>query len=614
MAMITNYNSNKTVKGTNSADTISNWGAKVVVNALAGDDSITNHAKSHGSNGNGTTMIVTINGGDGADTIDNSGGSFVTLNGEAGNDYILSNDGSFVTLNGETGNDTIVNSSYNAIISGGAGNDSITNWYQKNATITGGKGNDSIRLLASDSENNLIRYSSGDGNDYIEGFDSDDTLTISGGSYSTQESGYDFLVKVGKGTITLKNVYATSDKVRINGKSISLKRKTIKLTADSNRTEFTRDSISVVGSAGNDSVWSNGSSVTINTSAGDDTIQNGWWDGTSWHDGGSNVTINSGAGNDHITNYGSSVTINAGAGNDSVWNGLYDKVKINSGAGNDSVSNYGDKVTITGGTGNDTIYNNWDFNSNAPYSDDSGANVLFKYNSGDGNDIIYGFRADSTLSIGGGSYSTKKSGDNVIVTVGDGKISLMGAASLSAVNITGTKATSTTTLTVTDKTKSPVTVGSAIKTINASTRTKAVKITGNKLANTIKGGSGNDIIYGKAGNDSILGNDGADKISGGSGNDTLTGGKGNDSLWGNGGKDTFIYASGDGKDVIYGFENDDMLKITGNFSSSYSKSKGEIAFKVGNTYNAITLSDFSATSFNVNGTNYKISGSKLVKK
>ena len=94
----------------------------------------------------------------------------------------------------------------------------------------------------------------------------------------------------------------------------------------------------------------------------------------------------------------------------------------------------------------------------------------------------------------------------------------------------------------------------------------------------------------------------------------MIGGKGNDSLWGNAGKDTFIYSSGDGKDVIFGFENDDMLKITGAFSGTYSKSKHEVYFKVGSTKNAITLSDFTATSFNVNGTDYKISGTKLVKK
>ena len=58
-----------------------------------------------------------------------------------------------------------------------------------------------------------------------------------------------------------------------------------------------------------------------------------------------------------------------------------------------------------------------------------------------------------------------------------------------------------------------------------------------------------------------------------------------------------------------------MLKITGTFAGTYNKSKKEIYFKVGSTANAITLKDFGSTStFNVNGTNYKISGSKLVKK
>ena len=94
----------------------------------------------------------------------------------------------------------------------------------------------------------------------------------------------------------------------------------------------------------------------------------------------------------------------------------------------------------------------------------------------------------------------------------------------------------------------------------------------------------------------------------------LYGGKGNDSLWGNAGADTFLYNDGDGQDSIYGFENADMLQITGKFSTSYNKSKKEIYFKVGSTKSAITLNDFTASTFNVNGTNYKISGSKLVKK
>ena len=126
---------------------------------------------------------------------------------------------------------------------------------------------------------------------------------------------------------------------------------------------------------------------------------------------------------------------------------------------------------------------------------------------------------------------------------------------------------------------------------------------------------GNDTLSGGSGNDTLIGGGGNDSLSGGSGNDSLSGGKGNDSLWGNKGADTFIYSSGDDKDVIFGFDNTDMLKITGNFSTSYNKSKREIYFKVDSTANAITLKDFGSTStFNVNGNNYEISGSKLVKK
>ena len=85
-------------------------------------------------------------------------------------------------------------------------------------------------------------------------------------------------------------------------------------------------------------------------------------------------------------------------------------------------------------------------------------------------------------------------------------------------------------------------------------------------------------------------------------------------MWGNDGADTFFYAKGDGKDIIYGFEDDDMLQILNStFSASYNKSKGEIYFKVGSTKNAITLKNFDATTFNINGDEYAISGKKLVK-
>ena len=196
----------------------------------------------------------------------------------------------------------------------------------------------------------------------------------------------------------------------------------------------------------------------------------------------------------------------------------------------------------------------------------------------------------------------------MIVTVGNDKITLKGAASLSSVNIKGDY------ILVNDKTKSPVTIASSIKTADASARTKAVKITGNKLANSIAGGKGNDSLVGGDGADKLSGNAGNDKLYGGAGNDFLNGGKGDDSLRGGSGKDTFIYSSGDGNDVIFGFGNNDLLKITGTFSASYDEDNDEIYFKVGTTSKAITLRNFDTETFNVNGSTYKISGTKLAKK
>ena len=161
------------------------------------------------------------------------------------------------------------------------------------------------------------------------------------------------------------------------------------------------------------------------------------------------------------------------------------------------------------------------------------------------------------------------------------------------------------------------------KTVDASSLSKKITIIGNSNANSITAGSGNDTLYGgagadklygNAGNDLLYGDAGNDKLYGGAGNDSLWGGAGNDTLWGDAGKDTFIYSSGDGKDVIHGFENNDMLKITGAFSASYNKNKKEISFKVGSTTNAITLKDFTATTFRINNSTYQISGSALVKK
>ena len=276
----------------------------------------------------------------------------------------------------------INNTLSNTLLSGTSGDDEINN---------GGWWNDS-----SHSGGSNVTINTGEGNDYV--WNSGDSVTINtgaGNDYVDNYRGSDCTINTGEGN---DSVYNSVWYCTIN-------------TGE-----------------GNDSVYNFWSKYcTINTGEGDDSVENN----------SDSVTINTGEGNDSVYNdAGDDCTINMGAGYDYVENYEGAKVTINTGAGNDSVENRGSKVTISGGKGNDTIINNCDSNL-IPYDDNDGSNVIFKYAEGDGNDIIYGFNKNSTLSIGGGSYSTKKSGDNIIVTVVTGKISLMGAASLSAVNIVG---------------------------------------------------------------------------------------------------------------------------------------------------------------------------------
>ena len=69
-------------------------------------------------------------------------------------------------------------------------------------------------------------------------------------------------------------------------------------------------------------------------------------------------------------------------------------------------------------------------------------------------------------------------------------------------------------------------------------------------ADVISGGAGDERLEGRAGNDELLGGAGDDALDGGVGNDVLRGGLGDDTLQGSAGDDTYIYALGEGNDLI----------------------------------------------------------------
>lgn len=312
-------------------------------------------------------------------------------------------------------------------------------------------------------------------------------------------------------------------------------------------------------------------------------------------------SISTGSGND---------TINSNTGNDMLDGGAGDDI-IKGDAGNDLISGGLGNDTLFGGTGNDTLIGGA---GNDVFVHKTENDIITDYTPGEDKIKL----AEENASITAASLS----GSDVVLTVGIGsvtvkdgkgkKITVVDYNNKSTSSVYGGSSDNSSTLTITNKSNSSVTLGSAYQNADASARTKKIKITGNSKANTILGGSKNDTIEGRAGNDSLVGNAGADKIYGGAGKDTLIGGKGNDSLWGNAGADTFIYESGDGKDIIYGFDKNDTLTLDNiEFTTSYSKKNKAVSFNMSG--GSVTLKDFTASIFHVNGDVYKISGSEFVK-
>jgi len=226
---------------------------------------------------------------------------------------------------------------------------------------------------------------------------------------------------------------------------------------------------------------------------------------------------------------------------------------------------------LVGGTGKDTFF----------------------YASGDGRDIIQDYEAGKdVIRVTAGTITSKKaSGKNVILTVGDGSLTLNNAVGkkLTVIDENGKQLSVgplvnslPKTAKYVDKKQTQVSLSSAyasssfnaalyatgIKTVDASKTAKGLTIYGNGNANVIKAGSVGSKLYGQNGNDNL---------KGGAGNDSLCGGKGDDILYGGAGKDIYLYSDGDGNDKILDYSSAEMIKVmTGSVSDMYASQKHKI--------------------------------------
>lgn len=616
-------------------------GKDVSIFGEAGDDTIYNHAKNVTINGgvgndsiHNTADNVTINGGVGSDTIYHRFGRNVLIYGGDGDDSI-DNPLDKVTIDGGAGDDTILNTDENVSLVGGEDNDTIINvvvyyggtlpTYSNHITVNGGKGNDLISLAGNDNKSsmNAIQYTAGDGNDIIYGFNESDTLTITGGSYSSTKSGNDVIVTVGENNITLIGAASLAG-ININNDTDFPK---IIVTDGADNIVNTTSGITITALGSNDTIYNEGANVTINGCDGNDDIDNG----STSTNGGSNVLINGGngndtigsyfadgatmngedgddylynhysnkselnggKGNDYLNNWGQNVTLNGGNDDDTVRNGQYvSNVMINGGNGNDLLQNlYGTNVSINGDAGNDSIeiYVSSNVTVNAGRGNDTitienydktVSGGLYEYTNGDDNDVIQGLSSKDTIKISGAKYSSMTSGNDIIITIGTGAITLKDVATLSTVNIINdtTPVNSINVNTYYNDDNSIVTLSPEVKTANASERTKPIRITGNNLANLILGSKGNDTLDGTKGNN------------------TLTGGKG---------KDIFIYNGGN--DIITDYEKGkDKINLDSASISNFTTINKDVTFTLSNN-NSLTLNNMADKQISF------LSGSKTTK-
>ena len=137
------------------------------------------------------------------------------------------------------------------------------------------------------------------------------------------------------------------------------------------------------------------------------------------------MNVVTGNGNDSVYiagGDGSNSTISTGEGNDTIYNVNCGETSINSGDGDDVITNYDygfiyENVSIMAGSGNDTIY--------LPANEYKEHYSVIQYIFGDGNDIVQGFKDRDTLQISGADYSTMVAGNDLIVEVGNGKMTLV---------------------------------------------------------------------------------------------------------------------------------------------------------------------------------------------
>ncbi len=403
---------NDTLNGDDGNDTIDGGDGNDVVDGGLGDDQI--------FGGLGDDLL---SGGDGNDTITAAEGAD-TLYGGAGNDSLMGGDGNDL-IEGDIGDDTVSGGLGDDTIFGGEGNDSI-GADEGDDLVYGGAGNDTIFGFEG---NDTV--DGGDGDDYINTRTSIGTGVPDIGLVHPTNPALSYPSDPDPNNDRDSVIGGLGNDTILTGDDDD----TIFGGAGNDLIDAGFDDDLVYGGADNDTIEGNEGSDTIYGDDGDDLIYGGLnptnpdYALASQYDLTDDIdpqpfnnadSLVGGAGNDTIYGLDDADTLDGGDGNDLLDGGI-DNDLILGGSGDDSIiGGHGDDM-LFGETGNDTIDGG---TGNDMVDGDEGDDSL---SGGDGNDTLVGDEGDDTLDGGAGDDELYGGVGNDTLIIGDGADTAFGS-------------------------------------------------------------------------------------------------------------------------------------------------------------------------------------------
>ena len=496
----------------------------------------------------------------GDDEMDGMEGDDV-LFGEAGDDLLIGNFGHDV-LDGGDGRDALLSGIGRDVLLGGAGDDFLSGFDQEDY-LEGGDGNDFLAggtetdtLLGGDGEDVLI----GDGMYFVSDRTwqvtvTDTTPGVPGGkviSFSGPVSGAEETQTTGDVADYLDG--GAGDDVLVGGGGNDQ----LYGGEDDDDLEGGAGDDYLNGGAGNDGLWGDSSSDPaaigndrLEGGTGDDYLVGGAGDDVLYggddmdnlSGGEGNDELHGGAGNDVVHGGSGLDVIDGGTGADQLFGDedddrLFGNTGMDTlagGDGNDFLSGGEDNDLIAGQSGNDELHGDA---GDDQIQGNEGNDLV---SGEDGNDLLFGQEGNDQLVGGAGNDQLIGDAGNDILDGGEGDDILWGMDG-----------------------NDILAGGSGNDLIYGNNDIDMLsgddgddELWGGSEDDMLSGGAGRDLLFGEAGNDMLDGGDGDDQLVGDAGNDSLNGGSGTDTLFGGTGIDNL--SGGDDNDEIQGGDDDDLI-------------------------------------------------------